>query len=212
MKRHGAHAGDGPRLAVSTLNPDVFYAVTRLLRSRNISFITLKPGDVIPLYVTAVISTPEEVQLIHHARVIVCSLGSEEDAVEEALRVSRNIKQYKSLIMGVDPGETLGLAVIGDGYLLHTASYAGVDELAAEIRRWRVSSPDANITVKIGGRSVKNNASNVTETIGQRLSRQLAGSVKLLLVDEQFTTAAAKRRRVKRRKLDEASALEIALR
>jgi len=206
-------------VAVATANGKAYYNLVEELKRRRIRYLSLKPTDPIPLQVTAVLTTPHEAPSIKHERVITYSPNQDAgEAVEQALRVEPREKP-QTLTAGVDIGKTSGLVILVDGYLRQTGNYTTpegvVDAIEEAVRRLR----PREVTVKLGRsgyrrrvNSAKDSYLDVTEEMRNTLLKRLGDDARVILVDENGTTARAKRLKIKRGERDMTSALDIALR
>ena len=107
------------RIAVATVSGKAYYWLVNELNRRRIPFLSLIPGEVIPPSIKVVITTRDESRLVNHPSVLIYSPDEEPSKiVDEALRIIKNKKTYEELVIGVDPGKTFGVAVLGDGNIL----------------------------------------------------------------------------------------------
>ena len=109
------------KIALATVSGKAYYKLVRELKRRNVSFLSLKPRDPFPLTIKVAITTEKERRLVKHPNVLV--FNEETDAtpvVDEAIKIIQGKKIFEKVVVGVDPGETLGLAILGDGNVLET--------------------------------------------------------------------------------------------
>jgi len=107
------------RIAVATVSGKAYYWLVNELNRRRIPFLSLIPGEVIPPSIKVVITTRDESRLVNHPSVLIYTPDEEPSkTVDEALRIIKNKKTYEELVIGVDPGKTFGVAVLGDGNIL----------------------------------------------------------------------------------------------
>ena len=107
------------RIAVATVSGKAYYWLVNELNRRRIPFLSLIPGEVIPPSIKVVITTKDESRLVNHPSVLIYTPDEEPSKiVDEALRIIKNKKTYEELVIGVDPGKTFGVAVLGDGNIL----------------------------------------------------------------------------------------------
>lgn len=107
------------RIAVVTVSGKAYYWLVNELNRRRIPFLSLIPGEIIPPSITVVITTKDESRLVNHPSVLIYSPDEEPSAIiDEAIRIIKNKKTYEELVIGVDPGKTFGVAVLGDGNIL----------------------------------------------------------------------------------------------
>jgi len=107
------------RIAVATVSGKAYYWLVNELNRRRIPFLSLIPGEIVPPSIKVVITTKDESRLVNHPSVLIYSPDEEPSAIiDEAIRIIKNKKTYEELVIGVDPGKTFGVAVLGDGNIL----------------------------------------------------------------------------------------------
>jgi hypothetical protein len=93
-----------------------FYEVVRRLKARGEEFISLGKDGKVPASVGVVITTPKERGAVEFEEVV-----AEEDP-ERAIDLARCVlaggTKYRTIVIGVDPGSSTGIAVYGEGRLL----------------------------------------------------------------------------------------------
>lgn len=142
------------RIAVATVSGKAYYLIVNELKRKNVKFLSLTPSETIPLEINVVITTEKERSLIRHENVLVYKDGMDPELlVNEALQMVQGKKSYEKIVVGVDPGEVLGLAVLADGKVVETGNCFSMEETAKRIasilKRFK-SSPTALVSVKIG--------------------------------------------------------------
>ncbi|MDI6917148.1 MAG: hypothetical protein QMC80_05055 [Thermoplasmatales archaeon] len=106
-------------IGVLTENFSVYYDLVRVLKEKNIVFESLSFDKKIPARIGVVITTKEEGKRFKFKPKVFVSKNIEE-TVQEALKVLSGKDVYHNLIIGVDPGERPGVAVVGDNEIIHT--------------------------------------------------------------------------------------------
>jgi len=107
------------RIAVATVSGRAYYWLVNELNRRKIPFLSLIPGETIPPSIKVVITTKDESRLVNHPSVLIYNAKKDPSAIiDEAVRIIQNKKTYEELVIGVDPGKTFGVAVLGDGNIL----------------------------------------------------------------------------------------------
>jgi hypothetical protein len=141
-------------VAVATVSGKAYYLIVDALRKMNIPFVSLVPDEPVPIEIKAVITTEKEKPMIHHETVIVYPDGAEpEKVVNEALRVAEGKERYRRVVIGVDPGDVFGLAVLADGKVIETCNcFSGrevLDAIENVLSRFQ-GLQTASVSVKIG--------------------------------------------------------------
>jgi len=117
------------KIAVATVNGRVYYQLVAELQKKRLSFLSLKPWDPIPLRVRVVLTTKEESDQISHPTILVFQQGTNpESVVDEALLIIQGKESYERVVVGVDPGKTCGIAVLGDNKILETITASKIED------------------------------------------------------------------------------------
>jgi len=142
------------KIAVATVSGKAYYLIVNELKRKNIPFISLIPNGPIPVEIKAVITTEEEKHLINHEKILVYQDGMEpEPLINEALQIVHGKDSYGKIVIGVDPGEVFGLAVLADGEVIETGNCFSVDETLEKIRsilKNLEKTPVNSVSVKVG--------------------------------------------------------------
>ncbi|UCB60464.1 MAG: hypothetical protein JSW72_10310 [Candidatus Bathyarchaeota archaeon] len=194
------------KIAVATVSGKAYYLLVKELKKKKAQFLSLTPSDVIPIDVKVVITTKKEASAITHENVLTYEEnGDLVKTVDEALRVIKGKKRYERLVVGVDPGRNLGVAVLGDGKILETKSYTNVDETVNTITEILNRTPATHKTVRIG-----NGAPSHSEKLCRHLIQVLPEHVVIERVPEAGTSRSYGGQQSHRRgKIDINSAIKI---
>lgn len=142
------------KVAVATVSGKTYYIIVNELKKMNIPFMSLTPYDPIPLGIKVVITTEEERPFINHETVLTFKEGMEPHTlITQALQCVDGKSSYEKIIIGVDPGEVLGLAVLADGKVIKSENCYGMEETLAEIDNIIKNLKDVKasmILVKVG--------------------------------------------------------------
>lgn len=193
-------------IAVATVSGKAYYKIVSELKSKNIPFLSMVPGEPIPQSVKVVITTESEKHLISHPNVLTYNVdGEASHIVDMALRLSMSKGVYEELIIGIDPGKTFGIAVLADGKTLKkeetTRMERAVDLVLTEITK----SPSKIKRVRIGM-----GVPEIAEELARRLESSLPRDVIIEMVGEEGTSVA-KSIELRRKLKDADSAVRIAL-
>jgi hypothetical protein len=95
-----------------------FYEVVRLLKEKGEPFVSLGREGSVPPTVGVVITTEAERESVNFGNVV-----AERDP-EEAMNTARCLLmggiRYRTIVVGIDPGKNVGVAIFGEGKLLAT--------------------------------------------------------------------------------------------
>ena len=195
------------KVAVATVSGKAYFLIVNKLKERNITFISLVPGEPVPTEVKAVITTEKEKQRVNHEKVLVYNSELEPDALaNEVMKVLQGKEVYEKIVLGVDPGEVFGLAVIADGKVNETGNCFSVQEVLNKTKNIirNVDFSSTAVSIKIG------NGVPVYKRLLETLDAALPPEVVLEMVSEAGTNRALKENKHRRGLRDIASAIRIA--
>jgi hypothetical protein len=197
------------KIAVVTVLGKDYYLVVDELKRRNAAFLSLTPFEPIPIEVEVVITTEKEKPLIKHHKILAFQEGQGPVAIiDEALRIIQGKEFFEKITIGVDPGEVLGLAVLGDGKVIETGNCFSVEETLLKIMDIAnniVSTRAASVSVKIGDGVLQ-----CGERLLRILDEALPTSVSLEIVSEIGTNRSLDGAKHRRGLRDIFSAIQIA--
>ncbi len=192
-------------IAVLTEVPRLYYLFARELKRRKLEFYSLTFADAIPEKVRVVLTSEEEAARVNFPCVVAATEKSAVIAVEKAHSLAKGLREhYSQLVVGIDPGEKPGLAVLGDGKVVHAAQLASPEEVSSSLEDLlRIYSCDS-LVIKVG---------NGGGVFRQRLLRVLQKrfSFPIELVDEHATTPSLGRGDFSREVRDIIAAINIAM-
>ncbi len=120
-------------VAVVTASGKAYYRLANELKREGVPFLSLKPGETIPPSVKVVITTSGEKNRVHFPKVLVYDDKDPVSSVEKALQLLSGKSIYDQIVIGVDPGKTFGIVVVGDGNVLRSMSAFDAREAAQKI-------------------------------------------------------------------------------
>jgi hypothetical protein len=141
------------KVAVATVQGKAYFLIVTELKQRNISFLSLIPGESVPAQIRIVISTSEEKRLINHNKILIYRTNMEPGILgSELVRLLQGKENYEAVVVGIDPGEVFGLAVIADGVVLATENCFSVKETLNSITNLlkTIDASKSAVDIKIG--------------------------------------------------------------
>jgi hypothetical protein len=195
------------KVAVATVSGKAYFLLINELKERNIDFLSIVPGEAVPAEAKVVITTEKEKPLIRHEKVLVYDAATEPNAVvNEAVKVLEGKESYEKIVIGIDPDEVTGLAVVADGKVNQTKACFNLQEITSEIDVIikNVNLAATRVSVKIG------NGVPIHKEIMSALDSVLPPEVVLEVVSEAGTDKPAKKGKHRRGLRDIASAIRIA--
>ncbi len=138
-------------VALVTRDPALYAELAGAMRERRTPSVSLLPGQRIPARAAVVLTSPAEVELIDHPRVLaVPEVGGRAAlwaAVESALRADAI---HEEVVVGFDPGPRPGYAVISGGTLLVTGTLDSPEEAAPLGTHVRHRFPGRDVRFRVG--------------------------------------------------------------
>lgn len=196
------------KIAVATVSGKAYYLLVTELNKKKQPFLSLTPWNQIPLSIEVVITTEKERNLIHHPNILTYKEGDDPSKiVAEAVRLSKGKQRYEKLVIGIDPGKTFGMAVLGDGHLIETLNCPSKEEAVHAVLDSINKAPADQTTVKVG-----DGPPAYTEALLNSLDEMLPPNVGIEIVSEAGTTHVANEAKRRREIRDIMSAMRIAKR
>ena len=141
-------------LAVATRDFSAFHDLVAALRERGLLHQVVEPDRPLPLRVRVVITTPGDLPLVQpHAHAIGAAVvvhSVSDRTVANAVQALLGKGRFTRVVVGIDPGERPGVAVIGDGVLVATAHAASPEAAAEEAQRAVEDVPADGYVVRVG--------------------------------------------------------------
>jgi len=194
------------KIAVATVSGRAYYFLVNELKQKNLSFLSLKPTDPVPFDIKVVITTEKEKHQVTHPNILIYKNNDNPaEIVSEAARIAQGKEGYERIIVGVDPGKTFGIAVLGDGKVIETANSTSVEETEGIIKGVLKRLPAKIFTVRIG-----DGAPAFTEDLVRLLDEALPENVTIEMVSETGTTRLSTESTHRKQARDVISAIKIA--
>jgi len=195
------------KVAVATVQGKTYFLIVNKLKEKDIPFLSLIPGETVPADIKVVITTEEEKHLIKHEKILTCDSDAKPETVfDETIKILQGKKSYDKIIIGIDPGDVYGLAIITDGKISETENCFSTSEVSKSIKRLlrHVNPSSTQVIVKIG------NGVPAHKELLETLNTDLPSGIVLEVVSEAGTNRAGKNEKHRRGLRDIASATRIA--
>jgi len=195
------------KVAVATVQGKTYFLIVNKLKEKNIPFLSLIPGEAVPTDIKVVITTEEEKHLIKHEKILTCDSDAKTETMfDEAIKILQGKKSYDKIIIGIDPGDVCGLAIITDGRISETENCFSTLEVSNSIKRLlrHVDPSSTQVIVKIG------NGIPAHKELLATLNADLPSGIVLEVVGEAGTNRANSNEKHRRGLRDIASATRIA--
>jgi len=194
------------KIAVATVSGKAYYHLVNELKARGLSFLSLTPYESIPNKIKVVITTKSERRLIKHPNVIVYEEERGPVAViNKAIRSLEGKQNSDKITIGIDPGKTLGLAVLSNANVLETHTYSSVRDVINAVQAVLARNQASTYIIKVG-----DGAPEYTRLLLNQLDEALPEDIAIETVSEAGTSHFNKETVHKRGLRDAMSAVKIA--
>lgn len=194
-------------VAVATVDGKSYFLIVNELRQRGIPFVSMVPGQTIPAKFRAIITTEKEKLLVKNDNILIFHGENELDGlVNDLKRVLEGKEAYERIVIGIDPGGAIGLAVIADGKVIEESNCLSPHEVVMCITKIirNVNLTLTTVIVKVG------NGVPIYEDILEALDEGLPFKVTLEVVGEAGTNRPLKENKRSRKIRHISSAIHIA--
>jgi hypothetical protein len=177
------------RVAIATVQGKVYFLIVNELREQNIPFVSLVPGEPVSDSVRLVITTEQEKNLVKHEKILVFhGEGELDNLISEVKRILLGKEAFEKIVIGIDPGEATGLAVVADGKVIEEGNCYSTQEVINTITKTikNVNFSQTAVSVKIG------NGVPVYKELLEALDQALPLQVALEVVGEAGTNKPLK--------------------
>jgi hypothetical protein len=197
------------KIAVATVSGKSYYIIVNELKKKEIPFLSLTPDQPIPIEAKVVITTQNEKGKIHHDRILILEENMDaEQLIDEAYQIIRGKENFEKIVIGIDPGQVFGLAVLADGKIIHTTNCFSIQETVERVKNTLKNYGDKfylSAAIKVG-----DGAPNCRELLLQNLDEQLPPNIILETVSEAGTNRYMHENKHRRGLRDIVSAIRIA--
>ncbi len=177
------------KVAVATVEGKAYFLIVNKLRERSIPFLSLVPGDHVAAEVKVVVTTETEKHLIIHSRKITFPGEHGLDTlIDEVEKILQGKEAYAKIIVGIDPGEAIGLVAIADGKVIEENNCFNKKEVIDTVSKIvrNVNFSVTTVLVKIG------NGVPVHKDLLEALDEALPPKIELEVVNEAGTNIPLK--------------------
>jgi hypothetical protein len=173
------------KVAVATVQGKAYFLIVNELKQRGVPFISLLPGDPVPVEVRVVVTTPQEKPQINHNQTVTFDAEADPEILgTQIVRILRGKEIYENVVVGVDPGDVFGVAVLADGVVIDTENCYNMKETLNKIKSVlrSIDLSKSAVTIKVGS------GVPVFRELLEALDEALPKDVTLEIVGEAATT------------------------
>jgi hypothetical protein len=194
------------KIAVATVSGKAYYFIVNELKRKKLPFLSLKPTDKISVEIKVVITTEKEQHQVTHPNKVIYREDSDPiQIVAEAERIIQGKSSYEKIVIGIDPGKTFGIAVLGDGKIIETANSSSEEETFSIIKESIRRNPADSLIIRVG-----DSAPTYAENLLYLLEQELPKNVGIEIVSEAGTTRLSQELPNRQGAKDVISAIKIA--
>lgn len=171
-------------IKVVTDDGNAYYEIVSRLKRTHLQFSSLSPGQAVDPVKELVITSKIENHAFGGSAVPIEDLD-EDPVIMEGQLLSRLLDESRRrLLIGIDPGSRIGIAMLYDGRELGALNSNSVEESVESVVRFVREVPHSSLSVKIGGGEPKTSL-----RLARSLRERLPPSASLEIVDESGTSA-----------------------
>ena len=142
-------------LGVFTKDFSLYHDLIKVLKKRNLAYVSLDSLDCVPSKIGVIITSHRELHDMKTSKVIAADAYDTVDhAVDLALQMLIGKDVYSKVFIGIDPGDKPGIAVVGDDILLQKISVETPEEVVTIVKRFRREYPAIETLIRIGNGSI----------------------------------------------------------
>ncbi|MGF3554894.1 MAG: hypothetical protein ACQXXF_06455 [Thermoplasmatota archaeon] len=188
-------------IGVFTKDFSLYYDLLRVLKKRNIAYVSLDSPDNIPSKVGVILTSHRELHDMKSPNVIAVDVYDTIDhAIDLALHMLIGKDAYSKVFIGIDPGDKPGVAVVGDDILLNKINVETPEEVVSIVKRFYREYPSIETIIRIGHGSITNRNRIINSLISL--------GIPIEIVNETKTTSSQQTKRLEK---DGEAAAAIAL-
>jgi hypothetical protein len=169
-------------IGVATADSRAYFSILTRLKKTNLRFISLTPSEAIKQRFWLVITTKRETSVFPFTSISIEELDAD-PLIMEGQILSYALRQVKqALLIGVDPGLRMGMAVYFGGMKLGSPTFNSVELLRRKVSAVVRGIPHASALVRVG-----NGSPRQSRLIAEAIKEQLPDVV-VEIVDEKGTS------------------------
>jgi hypothetical protein len=170
-------------IKVATDDGNAYYDIVSRLKRTHLRFSSISPGQAVDSSKELVITSRKEESAFGGSGVPIEDLD-EDPMIMEGQLLSRLLDEpRRRLLIGVDPGSRIGVAVFYDGREVGALTLNSVEEVVESLVKVVTEVPHSSLSVKIGGGEPKTSL-----RLARSLRERLPQSASTEIVDESGTS------------------------
>jgi hypothetical protein len=171
-------------IKVATDDSNAYYDIVSRLKKTHLRFSSLSPGQAVDSAKDLVITSRTEASAFGGGAVTIEDLNDDPLIMEGQLLSRLLDESRRNLLIGIDPGSRIGMAMFYDGRELGTMTSNSVERSVESLATLAKEVPHSSLSVKIGGGEPKSSL-----RLASLLREKLPSSASVEIVDESGTSA-----------------------
>ena len=148
MSRAAPVGGVRKVLGVLTEDFRLYHDLVAALKARDLPFASLSFQVPVPREIGAILTSPAEAPRVRFSAVV--AVEEVPDAIAKALAIVRGHRQWRELVVGVDPGAEPGVALLGDGEVIDTRLAGSPEAVQGLVRTAMLAFPSERVRLRVG--------------------------------------------------------------
>jgi hypothetical protein len=172
-------------IKVATDDGNAYYDIVSRLKRTHLRFSSLSPGQVVDSAKDLVVTSRAEISAFGGSAVVTIEDLNEDPLIMEGQLLSRLLdSSRRNLLIGIDPGSRIGVAMFYGGRGLGALTSNSVERSVESLVTLVKEVPHSSLSVKIGGGEPKSSL-----RLASLLRERLPSSASVEIVDESGTSA-----------------------
>jgi hypothetical protein len=178
-------------LGVYTKDFSLYHDIIKILKKRKIPYVVLSSPNHIPKKIGVILTSKKEHKLIKLQKIVSAdTFASYEYAVDIAFQKLTGKELYKKVLIGIDPGERPGIAIVGDDILLQKIQSDTPEDVINIVHHFLQVYPSKEVSIRIGHGSII--------TRNRIINSLIPLAIPIEIVDETSTNPSEQMGRIKR--------------
>lgn len=175
-------------LGVYTKDFSLYHDIIKALKKRNVAYVSLASPDDPPRRIGVILTSQKELKDISlNKKVAADTYDSIDHAIDSAVQKLTGKELYSRVLIGIDPGERPGIAIVCDDILIQKIQVDDPEQVVSEIKSHLKVYPSKETYIRVGHGSVINRNRIINSLIPLQIPIEI--------VDETRTTPTQQKRR-----------------
>jgi len=143
------------KIGIYTNNFSLYHDLIENLKKRKIPYVSLSSKKNISNKIGVIITSHSEIHGMNYNKIITADISDNLDQIiDNAIQVLIGKDFYSRLIIGIDPGEKPGIALIADDIVLKKTNFSSPESVLKNIKRYLKEYPSLESLIRIGNGSI----------------------------------------------------------